>query len=76
MGPQTEEVKFIADDHPIWEPFGVMLSSFEFTTANKPDINFFWGTSGIDDDGINNWDPEQIGVLLWNDGFDPSSEDA
>jgi hypothetical protein len=76
MGPQTEEVKFIADDHPMFEPFGIMLSNFEFSTANKPDINFFWGASGINKEGINRWDPDQIGELLWNEKFDPSSEEA
>ena len=76
MGPQTEDVKFIADDHPIWEPFGVMLSKFEFSNANKPDVNFFWGPSGIDVQGVNRWDPDQIGVIIWNEKFDPSPEEA
>lgn len=76
MGPQTEEVKFIADDHPIWEPFGVMLTNFEFSNANKPDINFFWGAASIDKKQVNKWDPDDIGELVWNDEFDPSSEEA
>jgi hypothetical protein len=53
-----------------------MTSDFEISNLNKPEINFYWGTKEIITDDVNRWDPEDIGELVWDDEFDPSSEEA
>lgn len=53
-----------------------MTTKFEVSNQNKPDVEFYWGAKGIDKEGVNQWDPEEIGKTIWDDEFDPSSEEA
>ena len=51
-----------------------MTSDFEISNNNKPDVYFFWGAKDIITDKVNRWDPEDIGEIVWDDEFDPTSE--
>jgi hypothetical protein len=33
---------------------------------------FAWGIKGINDTGINVWDPDRFGSVIWDDEFDPT----
>ena len=32
-------------------------------------VNINWGVKGLDRDGVSSWDPEDVGKLIWDDGF-------
>lgn len=72
MGPLTEEEEWLPDDNEI-----IMLSnevndnfSKSVDGTNKGIVvNINWGVEALDRDGVGSWDPEDIGKLIWDDGF-------
>lgn len=73
MGPQTEQPEFISEDNPIWKPIATMSEEFPASGDSYADAFIFWGAKDIDREGENQWDPEFIGELLWDETFDMST---
>lgn len=53
-----------------------MTTDFEISNNNKPDVNYYWGAKEIDSEGVNRWDPDDVGQIIWNEEFDPSTEES
>ena len=35
-------------------------------------ITMFWGVDGVDKQEVNQWDPEDLGTIIWDNSFDLS----
>lgn len=50
-----------------------MSKEFPASDESYVDVTVFWGVKDIDREGENQWDPEFIGEVIWDDKFDMST---
>ena len=72
MGPQTEQEDFLKKNHPLQVLVNTLGEVYEFTTEALPDVYIYWGVDEIDRTGENQWDSKFIGVLGYDDKFNPA----
>lgn len=53
-----------------------MGEEFPASDDSYVDVTIFWGTKDIDREGENQWDPDFIGDLQWDEKFDMSTVKA
>mmetsp|Transcript_21686 Transcript_21686/g.76147 ORF Transcript_21686/g.76147 Transcript_21686/m.76147 type:complete len:1073 (-) Transcript_21686:77-3295(-) len=70
----TSPDEFFPSDHPFQRIFSAMNSEFTVSTEdNNLDVQFFWGVSGVNRDGVSALlDPDFKGVVEWDAAFEMS----
>ena len=76
ISPLREQEKFLPDDHPLTIVPLLMDEHFLRPPEEKSTNAFFWGTSGIDNSGIETWDSEVVGEVIINKHYDITLESS
>ena len=72
MGPLTEQEEWLPDDIIIIVLSKEIDDNFSRAVEGLKSgimVNINWGVKGLDRDGVSSWDPEDVGKLIWDDGF-------
>ena len=69
LKPISEPEKYLPDDHPRVQVFVKLLKELPVKPNKKPDIDFMWGTDGMDTAKVNFWERDYIGEVLFDDTF-------
>ena len=72
MGPLTEQEEWLPEDNEIIVLSNEIDSNFSKAVDGLKKglmVNINWGVKGLDRDGVSSWDPEDVGKLIWDDGF-------
>jgi hypothetical protein len=75
IGPLTSEESFLPDGH--WAKTGQKMATEGYNTGDEDlsiDITIYWGVKGINKEGIDQWNPKDMGKIRWDMEFDISLE--
>ena len=71
----TEAIRRLPDDHWLVKLEDTLSDDFHRTAeAESLTVYLVWGISKLNRDGVDRWDPTDIGKIVYDDDFDMSSE--
>ena len=69
LGPVTKPELFMREDHPRIVVFATIRDKLPIKPEEKPNVNFMWGTNGMNTIDVNFWDRSYAGEVEFDSKF-------